>query len=115
MANCCVNNLGRFPHNKQIDTGLVMIESGDYVVLMTAANGNEFELNFTLEGNENIKFDVGVLNENMQYDFQIRKPDDEIYEYNDCPTFRLKTFINTQKDGCANPCDDTDTNDGPYS
>lgn len=110
---CCSNNLGRFPHNKQIDTGIVVSDSGDYILRMEAANGNTFELVKTIDSPGNIKIEIGELNENMEYKFTVEKPDESFVSINNCENFKLKTIINTQIDGCTDPCDDSDS-DSPY-
>lgn len=113
MEICCSNNLGKFPHNKPIDTS-ILLEPGNYEILMEGANDDQFVIEKEIESSETLKFDIGELNENMTYKFQIRKEDDTFITVNDCTVFKLKTFINTKIDGCTDNCDDADDN-GSYS
>jgi hypothetical protein len=108
MNYCCSNNLGRFPHNQIIDTGIVTTITGTHIVRLAAANGNTFELRKEIEEPETIKFEIGELNESMEYTFTIEKPDGTFISVSNCETFKLKTIINTQIDGCTNSCDDAD-------
>ncbi|WP_282787174.1 hypothetical protein [Flavobacterium croceum] len=111
--DCCVNNLGRYPHNKEIDTYLVATEAGEHTLYLTDAKGNTFELIKDVETGETIKIAIGELNENMVYNFTIDKPSGTKISVNDCETFQLKTIINTQINGCTNPCETT--SGGSYS
>ena len=113
--NCCVNNLGRFSHNQVLDTGLLMPDEGDYNIHLEAANGNTFVLTKSLDGTETLKFEIGELNEQMVYTFTIQKPDGTNFSLNVCEKFKLQTLINTQINGCANPCDDSDDTSNYYS
>lgn len=113
MEVCCSNNLGKFPHNKPVDTG-ILLDPGTYTILIEGANDDIFELEKEIEAGEKLIFDIGELNENMIYKFQIRKEDDSLYTLNNCTIFKLKTFINTKIDGCTDNCDDADDN-GTYS
>lgn len=111
--DCCINNLGRYPHNKEIDTFILATESGTHILYLTDAKGNTFELNKEVEIGEKIKIGIGELNENMLYQFTIQKPSGAYISVNDCEKFQLKTIINTQINGCNNTCDDTPS--GSYS
>ncbi len=108
MNNCCFNNLGRFPHNQIIDLGLLTDQTGVYILRMEAANGNTFELRKEVDEPQNLTIEIGELNENMEYKFTVEKPDGEFISVENCETFKLKTIINTQIDGCTSSCDDTD-------
>jgi len=43
----------------------------------------------------------------MVYNFKVGQPDGTNFKKDDCENFRLQTIINTQLDGCSNPCDGT--------
>jgi hypothetical protein len=111
--DCCVNNLGRYPHNKEIDTFILATEQGSHTLYLTDAKGNTFELIKDVEIGEKIKISVGELNENMLYQFKIQQPSGDYISVNDCEKFQLKTIINTQINGCNDPCDNTPSS--PYS
>lgn len=113
--SCCVNNLGRYSHNKEIDTFIVVSEDGTYDVHIEEASGNTFVLSKELDAGQTIKFLVGELNESMVHKFTIQKPDGSNLFVNDCDNFKLQTIINTQLDGCHDPCEDSDDTDGYYS
>ena len=108
METCCSNNLGRFPHNKQIDTALLVSDLGVYILRFRGSDNNTFELEKTIEAPETLKIEIGELNENMTYTFTVEKPDGTLLSLNDCETFKLQTIINNQINGCSNPCDDSD-------
>lgn len=112
---CCINDLGRFPHNKAIDTGIPVTVVGDYILMMEGSNGNTFELVKTIEEAGNIMIAVGDLNENMDYKFTIEDPDGDLISVNECSNFKLKTILNTQINGCDNGCDDSDDSSSYYS
>lgn len=112
---CCVNNLGRYSHNKPIDTFIMVSEDGTYTLLMEAANGNRFALEKELEAGQTITFNIGELNESMIYKFTIQKPDGTNLIVNNCDNFKLQTIINTQINGCPDLCDDSDDTNGYYS
>jgi len=108
MENCCSNNLGRFPHNKQIDTAIMVSDLGDYILRFRGSDNSTFELIKTIEEPGTLNVEIGELNENMTYTFTVEKPDTTLISLNECETFKLTTIINTQLDGCSNPCDNTD-------
>lgn len=112
---CCVNNLGRYSHNKEIDTFIMISETGTYGAHMEAANGNTFVLEKAINAGQTLKFSIGELNESMVYKFTIQKPDGTNLAVNDCEFFKLQTIINTQLDGCPDLCDDSDDTNGYYS
>lgn len=112
---CCVNNLGRYSHNKEIDTFIMMPDAGTYYVHMEAASGNTFVLDKAVNAAETIKFNVGELNESMIYKFTIQQEDGTNFKVNNCEFFKLQTIINTQIDGCPDLCDDSDDTSGYYS
>ena len=97
---CCKNNLGEFPHNRDIDTGVVALQTGTHELRLKAANftTQSLWLNVTLGGN--IIIPQGNLNENFTYSFTIIQPDGTILEVTDCSNFSLTTFISTAS------CDD---------
>lgn len=111
--DCCINDLGRFSHNLKIETGLITTQAGEHYLFMNAATGGTFTLTKSLAIGEQITFDIGQLNESMIYNFKVSQPDGTNFKKDDCENFRLQTIINTQIDGCNNPCETT--SGGSYS
>jgi hypothetical protein len=106
---CCLNNLGKYPHNKEINTNITAPATGDYVFYFTTSNSNNFSLTINFEVGDKLIIPVSTLNESMVHTFRIEKPDGNFITQNECDVFGLQTIINTQIDGCSNSCDDTDT------
>lgn len=106
--NCCSNNLGMFPHNKEIDTGILCVIAGTYVINVDSADGNKFAIEQEKEIADKIKFAIGDLNENMEHVFTVTDPNGELIKINDCEFFKLQTYINTRKHECPDNCDDSD-------
>lgn len=89
--SCCINNLGAFPHNKNINTGINAAFTGQYKAILFFA------------GSRITKLFNGVIgqpltipkpfNENYQYKMQIEQPDGELLYYNGCYDFGFKTYI----------------------
>lgn len=113
--NCCFNYIGKFPHNKQINTGLIADAAGEYILELTSAGGNSFELTKNFEIGNDITIEIGELNEMMSYDLKVKKPDLSYFETDNCDIYRLQTFINTQLDGCTEPCDDNSDSPSYYN
>ena len=105
--DCCINDLGRFSHNLKIETGLIAAQAGEHYLFMNAATGGTFTLTKSLGVGEEITIEIGQLNESMVYNFKIGQPDGTNLEKDTCENFRLQTIINSQLDGCSNPCDGT--------
>lgn len=105
--DCCINDLGRFSHNLKIETGLLAEQIGEHYLFMNAATGGTFTLTKSLAIGEEITIEIGQLNESMVYNFKVGQPDGTNFSKDDCENFRLQTIINTQLDGCSNPCDAT--------
>lgn len=93
--DCCQNDLGCFPHNKEIDTGLTAPEAGIYKFFFSGPNFTKFEKILYFGAGQAIKIAAGVLNEDFQYRLQIEKPDGTFWSQDDCEFFAIKTFINT--------------------
>lgn len=92
---CCKNDLGSFPHNKDIDTGLVADDTGVYELLFTGPNYVKFSKYLQVTAGNNIIIPQGVLNEDFLYSLVITKPDGQLLLVNECSNHVLKTFINT--------------------
>lgn len=107
--DCCINDLGRFSHNLKIETGLIATQAGEHYLFMNAATGGTFTLTKSLAIGEEITIEIGQLNESMVYNFKVGQPDGTNFSKDDCENFRLQTIINSQLDGCNNPCDDNST------
>lgn len=103
--DCCINDLGRFPHNEIINTGIIAAQVGDHFLYMNAPTGGTFTLVKNLAIGEALTIAIGQLNESMIYNFKVAQPDGALISVADCENFRLQTIINSQIDGCSNPCD----------
>lgn len=115
MINCCSNNLGRFVHNKEINTGIMVSELGNYILRLRSSDNNTFELIRKIETPDTIRISVGELNENMIYTFTLENPSGNLVKLNDCENFKLQTILNTQINGCVNPCNDSDDTSNYYN
>lgn len=93
--SCCKNDLGSFPHNKDIDTGLEADATGVYELLFTGPNYVKFSKYLQVALGDNIIIPQGTLNEDFQYMLVITKPDGTAWEVDACPNFSLKTYVNT--------------------
>lgn len=114
--DCCKNELGDFPHNADINTGIVTDENGLHKLLFTGINGTKLSLEYNIVDplNDKIVVQKGNINESMFYCFTVKKPSGAFIEVDNCPNFCLKTFIETNKDCgdlCVPPADDA----GPIS
>jgi len=109
--DCCINDLGRFSHNLKIETGVLAAQVGEHYLFMNSATGGTFTLTKSLAIGEEITIEIGQLNESMVYNFKVGQPDGTNLKVDDCENFRLQTIINSQLDGCSDPCDDNTT---PY-
>lgn len=101
-SNCCHNDLGCFPHNKDIDTGLLAEQAGVYNLMFIGPNFSRFSKLIYFAIGAAIIIPKGVLNEDFQYTFQIIQPDGVAVLVDTCPNFSFKTFIN------ITDCDDID-------
>lgn len=91
---CCKNDLGSFPHNKEINTEIVAAQSGMHELMFTGPLGVKFTRYLNFGSGDPIVFPANTLNEDFQYLLVITQPDGTIMESDDCPNFSLKTFIN---------------------
>lgn len=92
--SCCVNDLGSFPHNRVIDTGLDAVAAGIYELRFTGANFTKFSKFLNLGAGDDIEIPVGILNEDFTYNFEVIQPDLTKMEVDDCTTFGIQVFIN---------------------
>lgn len=106
--DCCKNELGNFPHNADIHTGIFVIGGGDYVFNAGKINGTILAFAVTIPDSDTPKELVipkGILNEDFYYCFTIKDPLGEPIIENYCDTFCLKTYIETNTT-CGNTCPD---------
>lgn len=92
--SCCLNDLGSFPHNKDINTGVEASVSGMHCLSFEGPNFSKFSKYVSCESGEDIVIPQGTLNEDFTYNFTIAKPDGTLYSADDCSNYALKTFIN---------------------
>lgn len=108
--NCCVNDLGRKPHNQDIDLGVQAEQTGKYIALLYFA-GMVINRSFNLTLGDDLII-PRPFNEMYQYKMQIIQPDGELLKIDDCENFSFQTYINITPP-CA-PCD-CDDDEAPES
>ena len=89
--SCCTNNLGAFPHNKNLNTGIDAVFTGQYKAILFFAG-----VRITRYFNGVIGADLIIpmpFNEMYQYKMQIEQPDGTLLSYNGCTDFSFKTYI----------------------
>ena len=112
--DCCKNELGNFPHNTDINTGIVITLDGVYSLTFSSINGTSFGLDIDVPSSpppSTLIIPKGKLNEDLYYCFTILQPSDpnainptrELLSVDDCTEFCLKTFILTNPD-CGDIC-----------
>lgn len=100
--NCCLNSLGNFPHNEDLDTGLTAGQVGTYKAVLFFA-GVRIKRSFqpTTYGNIVIP---RPFNENYKYKMQIEQPDGNLYEDNDgCSIFEFSVYQSLEPP-CGDEC-----------
>jgi hypothetical protein len=98
---CCKNDIGKFPHNEAINTGIVVPVYGTYEIELSAMNFTTFKLKQKYGAGDTIIIPQGTLCEDFLYNFTVKKPDGTFLQVNSCENFILKTYISTN-----NLCDD---------
>ncbi len=98
--DCCVNNLGSFPHNADINTGLFATQNGVYKIHLQYVGGI-ITKRITLSVNDPVIIER-PFNESYLYKFTIEKPDRTLLSVDDCTNFSLKTYVDTSE-----PCEDS--------
>lgn len=97
--SCCNNYLGKFPHNQDIDTGIIANATGEFIFKFDYL-GVVFRLIIDGQIDESLIIPAGRLNENFTYHFTIEDPSGNNIEIYDCEDFTLKTIVN------ITPCND---------
>lgn len=99
--NCCINDLGSYPHNEDIDIYIPASQAGEYIFVLFF-NGVRIKRSVTFE-----YYDALVIpkpfNEDYTYTLQIIQPDGELLTVNDCENFSFKTYINIDR-ACGSDC-----------
>jgi hypothetical protein len=104
--DCCKNELGNFPHNADIHTGVFVIGGGDYIFDAGKINGTIIRFAVTITPSEvpiELIIPKGILNEDFYYCFTITDPLGQPIEENYCGNFCLKTYIETNIT-CGDTC-----------
>jgi hypothetical protein len=91
---CCKNDLGTFPHNRDINTGIETTQAGIHEIRLKGPNFATQSLFQNLDSGDEIVIPKGVLNEYFQYSMVIIQPDLTMIELTECSNFTFKTFIN---------------------
>jgi hypothetical protein len=89
--SCCINNLGAFPHNKDLNTGINSAFTGQYKAILFFAGVRITRLFNGVIGSPLII--PKPFNEMYQYKMQIEQPDGSILVHNGCSDFVFKTYI----------------------
>ncbi len=106
MENCCKNDLGIFPHNNEINTGVKATQNGYHKLELIGPNFAGFTLEYYYFANADIIIPQGTLNENFVYQLKIKQPDSTYLETDECPNYIFKTFVSTiECDDCEEPYD----------
>jgi hypothetical protein len=102
--DCCVNNLGEFPHNADIDTGIIALVDGEYTLKLDIG-GSSIIKKVTPGIGENIVI-ARPFNENFTYKLTIKDPNGDLVEEDECSNFSFKTFV-----AITPPCPEPDCED----
>lgn len=114
----CSIDLGRFPHNADIDTNLLASQNGGHSVILFMPNGSEVSKDLMLGIGDNIIIER-PFNEDFQYSMKVLQPDGTYFVKDGNELFTFKVFINLKT--CSNddqPTDDNHSEDdynGPVS
>lgn len=103
--DCCINDLGKFPHNEPINLGITAPQDGEFIFYMISPTGGRFNLKYNFLTGEDLIIPIETLNESMAYKFKIEQPDGVLMTKDTCENFQLTTIINTQQNGCNDTCD----------
>lgn len=95
--SCCVNNLGTFPHNQDINTGIPISVSGNYVVEMEYL-GTVLYKRLSIIAPSVVTIPK-PFNENYTYKFKVRGPNGYV-SMSGCEEYTLKTFVETSEKAC---------------
>ncbi len=97
--DCCKINLENFPHNEDINTGLVAVQDGVHEFKFNAMNFTVLSYKKTFGIGDPIIIPQGLLSEDFTYKFTIKQPDATNFETTvdsvTCDTFVLRTYIST--------------------
>lgn len=115
--DCCKNELGIFPHNKDIKTGLLTTDGvGNYLLTFTGINGTKFGLTITITDpitEPTLIIPKGTLNEDFYYCFTVYGPTDTfLTDANGCGTFCLRMYIEITPN-CGDSCPPPPEEAGP--
>jgi hypothetical protein len=103
MDNCCKIDLGSYPHNEDINTGLEAAQAGVHHVKLSYL-GSIIPMDLTLSIGQEIVIPNNRLNENYVYDMTIEQPDGTFYMSAECPNFKFKTYVSLNN-ACDHECD----------
>ncbi len=92
--SCCKNDLGSFPHNQDIDTGLVSDSAGVWRLHFTGPNFSKMMKPLSFSNGEAIVIPQGILNEDCLYSLILENPSGVNFTQDDCENFVLTTYIN---------------------
>lgn len=111
---CCSNNLGRFPHNAEINTSLVAGATGEYIIELYNMNGTVHTKKVEVSISEDIII-PRPFNEDYYYTMKIKNPQGTYIEKDGSQEFCFETYININDECNAdNTCDDSSEDTGSY-
>lgn len=100
---CCIIDLGSFPHNEDLETGLSASQFGDHKVQLFFSGARLTQV-IPLTYYQEIII-PRPFNEDYLYKMQIIQPDGTLYTQDDCDTFSFKIYLNINSP-CGTDCDD---------
>lgn len=101
INGCCINDLGLFPHNEDLNIGAYADVTGNWKAVLTFGSA-KITRTFPAIDTEPIII-PRPFNEVYQYNLTILRPDGSVFEFNTCPNFTFRTYINIDRT-CETPC-----------
>jgi hypothetical protein len=89
--SCCIKDLGSFPHNRELNTGIVATITGQYQAILFFAGVRITRLFNGVIGSA-LKIPM-PFNETYLYKLQIIKPDGTNLSVDNCDNFAFRIYI----------------------
>jgi len=90
--NCCIKDLGAYPHNKDLNTGIDATQTGQHKAILFFA-GVRIERKFSGINGQKLVIPM-PFNESYIYKLQILQPDGVTVKVDDCEDFKFKIYLN---------------------
>jgi len=97
MENCNILHLGEFPHDADINTGLVAVQDGVHTCKLFIAGIFFKQLEYDLNIGDTLIFEateISKINENAHVEFIVVQPDTTLFVSGSFRWFSFKTYIN---------------------